>query len=183
MDDKNVLKPRRPFGVTLAIIFGVLFYSVIPLLQIGLLLRLEYLVRRAGDNSSPFGTQTISGGNFRGDISDERLIFQVVMALLFLVVAFFAWYGKPKFMRFVYMLAILALTGVTLVLSVLPDDGVGISGSSLDSFLACVQTGWLIVSAFLFPLYVIWYLNRAPARAFYRGYFLPEELAAAGIET
>lgn len=175
MTSKNV-KPGRPLGVTIAILVSVVFYSIIPLLQIGVIFLVEQRFREASQTASPFGGQTVSGGNFRGDIADERIIFQAVVAVIFLVIAYFTWRGRPKTMRILFMIAVLAMTAATLVLSIAPaSDGEGMSGSSLDVVLNVAQYCWLAITTFLIPLYVVWYLNRGPARAFYRGYYLPIE--------
>lgn len=168
-------KPPRPFGVTLAILVSVILYAVIPLMQVGLVLAVaDHFRNRDSTITLPNGeelTEVASGGEFIGDISTERLILQGTLALGFLVVAFFAWRGKPSFMRYVLMGSVLLLTAITLALTVIPglqSGGRGISGGSLDNLstpLLCLQ---LFVSFFV-PLYVVWYLNRAPARAFYQG--------------
>jgi len=181
-------KPGRPFGVTLAIFVSVIIYSVIPLLQIGMILLVEQHFRNL--NSTPLllpdGSTTeqgVVGGDFRGDLATNQIILQGVLALAFLVVAYFAWRGRPKQMRFIFIGSVLLLTALTLGLTVIPTllegtSGSGLSlsfdsGGTLDALsipLLCLQ----FVSSVLVPLYVIWYLNRAPARAFYRGYYLEE---------
>lgn len=181
-------KPGRPFGVTLAILISFILYSVVPLLQIGMILLVEWHFRNI--NTSPLllpdGSVTqpgTVGGDFRGDLADSRLILQGVLACAFIIVAYLAWRGRPRQIRFVFMGSVMLFTALTLGLTVIPsllenpslmDRSVSLSsGGSLDTLsvpLLCVQ----FVSSVLVPMYVIWYLNRAPARAFYRGYYLKD---------
>jgi hypothetical protein len=70
----------------------------------------------------------------------------------------------------------MAVIAVTLI-SILIEVGVTRPGPTLDQGIDSAQslsntvlTG-RIVGSILVALYVIWYANRAPARAFYRGYY------------
>ncbi len=168
-------KIQRPFGVTLAILASTLIYAIVPLLQVGMILLVAgRFSNRNPSTILPDGQELqefASGGNVFGDISNERLVLQGVLAFIFLIIAFFTWRGKPPFIRFIFMGAVVILTALTLVLTVLPAlnrGGRGMSGGSLDSItlpILCLQFGLSV----LVPLYVVWYLNRAPARAFFRG--------------
>ena len=176
--ENNTPKPGRPFGITVAIFASVALYSFIPLLQLGMILLVERhfqnlpqtIMLPNGEETTAFAT----GGNFRGDLTDERLILQAVMAVGFLMIAYFAWRGRPAMMRWVFVGAVVLLTAITLGLTVIPglvESNTASSGGSLDALsipLLCLQFG----ASILVPLYVVWYLNRAPARAFYRGYYL-----------
>jgi hypothetical protein len=175
MSESVTAKPRRPLGVTLAIFASLVLYSAIPLLQIGSILLVESHFK---DLDEPFvlngqTLQPITGGDFRGGITDAQLIVQGGLALVFLIIAYFAWRGKPKWMRFAFIGAVLALTAITIVVTTIPTltDGGSNSGGSLDVLKEPLAILQLAVSL-LVPVYVIWYLNRAPARAFYRGYYL-----------
>jgi hypothetical protein len=44
--------------------------------------------------------------------------------------------------------------------------------TSGDAFFSALDTGRIVIGVLVF-LYVYWYMNRAPARAYYRGYYLP----------
>lgn len=187
MNDKsathNQKKPGRPFGVTLAIFISVLLFCVVPLLQVAGVLIVESYFRNL-DNTLilPDGqvTQGVSGGDFRGGITDAQLVMQTGVALAFLVVAIFAWIGKPAFMRFVLVGGVLLMMVISLGLSLIPalfaspEPGSGVSGGSLDGLID-VLLGTQFIATLLVPLYVVWYLNRGPARAFYRGYYLQHE--------
>ena len=79
-------------------------------------------------------------------------------------------------MRFVFVTVVWALTFITLIVNIWPAVTASCTqlpcDSSLDlgRTLAAAQVPLFV----LVPLYVLWYLNRAPARAFYRGYYLPD---------
>lgn len=176
-------KPRRPFGVSLAILASVLLFTVIPMLQVGMILLVEHHFRNLDNTITLPSGETLegfSGGDFRGGITDERLILQTVMGVGFLVVAALAWYGKPPQMRYVMLLSVLILTAISLGLTIIPsllDESSPTSGGSLDSLIAPLRCFQLSITL-LVPVYVVWYLNRAPARAFYRGYYLSEKSTA-----
>lgn len=101
--------------------------------------------------------------------------WQVLVSVLFLVVAVLAWRGRPPSMRFVLMAAIVGVTVFNLApifLQAPPDfarQGID-SSTQMNESIEWVQ----LASNFLIVLYVLWYINRAPSRAFYRGYYLAE---------
>src|SRR6185436_16147876 len=99
--------PPRPFGVTLAIIASLILFTIFPLLQVGMLLsvRLHFSnISFQDDGLQPFAM----GADFLG-IPDSKIFLQAIIALIFLIIAFFAWRGRPPFMRFVLMLACASL--------------------------------------------------------------------------
>lgn len=186
-------KPGRPFGVTLAILASVMLYTVIPLIQVGAILLVENHFRRVDETPIPGQMGAgISGGDFRGGISNEQLILQSSVAIGFLIIALIAWRGKPQAMRYVFMAVVFALAVLSVVTSALPASQSGsVSGGSADDLAAIWSTVALIARSLLVPLYVIWYMNRGPARAFYRGYYLddaeqgahaPEAVASEGSD-
>lgn len=179
MIDKT-LKPHRPLGLTLAIVVGIIFYSVIPLLFTLQLLTVESHLANM-ESEWQFDDETVeqiaSGGDLTGGITRFDMAIQAGVALIFLIVAFLAWRGKPRIMRHLFVLAVIFTSAVTLFVTVFPSATGGLSGGSLDSLTRLLNPTVLIFNVLL-PLYVVWYLNRAPARAFYRGYYLPEELEA-----
>jgi hypothetical protein len=46
--------------------------------------------------------------------------------------------------------------------------------TSADAIFDALRSGEVLLML-LVALYVVWYMNRAPARAFYRGYYLKRE--------
>jgi cytochrome bd-type quinol oxidase subunit 2 len=170
-------KPGRTLGLSLAIIASVILFSILPLMQVGtvLLLRARFeaaslTVDEQNQNIAPLAV----GGSYTG-VDESALIVQTVLGVAFLGIAFFAWRGKPAWIRFVMLASVVVLTLVTVGFSILPllsqpdinqgfDSGAGIRDVLLS--------GRLLLSI-LVALYVVWYVNRGPARAYYRGYYLP----------
>lgn len=166
-------RPPRPFGVTLAVIASIILFTLFPLAEVALLVsvRLHFSnMTLGGDGPQPIAM----GADFLG-IPDSRIILQSVIAIGFLIIAVFAWRGRPSFMRYVLMLSCIGLTLysiLSVIFSQLAEKSLEAGMSSLDSILNSISLGQFIISA-LVTLYVVWYLNRGPARAFYRGYYLP----------
>jgi hypothetical protein len=165
-------RPGRPLGVTLAIFASVMLFTVFPLIIVAMVLIVASHFSRID-----FGEMEIyaSGGDFLG-VSPVGLVVQTVVAILFFVIAIFAWRGRPSYMRYVMAIAVILLTlfslGVTIIQSS-ANQSFAQGTSSLDSLLGSVSCGQFVLST-LVSFYVIWYLNRGPARAFYRGYYLPD---------
>jgi len=176
-------RPGRPFGVTLAIIASACLFSILPLLQIGIILMVRQHFLNMDFQDS--GLDLIAmGGDFLG-VSESSLLLQLFLGLGFLVIAILAWRGRPSSVRFALIGAVFVLTALKLVSVVAPffttpDFQAGTS--SLDGIMRSLGTGQLILEV-LVLLYVVWYMNRGPARAFYRGYYLPEPGEAARSET
>lgn len=179
MSATNQEKPGRPFGVSLAILASVIVFSLIPLGQLTMFITVrQFINNRSEQFELPYGDEEIPVGETGGSLDDgfdnTQIVVQLVMSLGFLVIAFFAWRGKPAYMRFVLMGTVLLLTLINLALIVIPqlENSPQTSGGSLDGLLASLQLGQIALIV-LVPIYVVWYLNRGPARAFYRGYYLP----------
>lgn len=169
-------RPLRPFGLSLAIFASVVLFSVLPLMQIGLVLSVR---QHFADQDYQFGEDgavraAASGGDVLG-IGDAELLLRGLIAGAFLMIAIGAWIGRPRAVRIVMLVAVLALAFGTIALNLLPmlnppalQEGI----TSGESFQQPFRTAEIVLTI-LVPLYVVWYMNRAPARAFYRGYFLP----------
>ncbi len=166
-------RPPRPFGVTLAILASLTLFTVFPLLQVGMLLIVQS--HFAGMTFDDAGLQPIVMGADILGVPASRIFLQALIAIVFFIVAFFAWRGRPPFMRFVLMLSCVALTLYSVVSAIWAQIGTyaqEFGASSLDSILNSVAIGQFSIGI-LVTFYVIWYLNRGPARAFYRGHYLP----------
>ena len=167
-------RPGRPFGVTLALIASACLFSILPLLQVGLILvvRQHFLNMEFQDT----GLDMIAmGGDLLG-VAESSLILQTVLSLSFLLIVVFAWRGKPEAMRFILVAAVFLLTMIKLVSIVAPlfvQQNPQVGASSLDGLMRSLGTGQFIIEL-LVLVYVVWYMNRGPARAFYRGYYLTE---------
>ncbi|MBI1276515.1 MAG: hypothetical protein GC179_00160 [Anaerolineaceae bacterium] len=166
-------RPPRPFGVTLAIFASLILFTCFPLIEVGLLLsvRLHFANLTFADD----GTQPLAmGADFLG-IPDSKIFLQTLIAIVFLVIAVMAWRGRRKYMRFVLIVSCAGLTLfniLNIVIGQLSQQNFEAGASSLDSVLSSLSLGQFAAGV-LVTLYVIWYLNRGPARAFYRGYYLP----------
>ncbi|MBC7869698.1 MAG: hypothetical protein H7Y09_02575 [Chitinophagaceae bacterium] len=173
-------KPSRPLGVTLAIFVSVILFSLVPLLQIGQIKLIERHFQQVSQTDIPFDPNNpteaaASGGSFTG-FDDDRILLQTIVGIVFFAIAIFAWLGKPAFMRFVLMGAVMGLSLLTIVLTILPQAEQateGIGGGSMQALFRALASGQVLM-ALLVPIYVIWYLNRGPARAFYRGHYVSE---------
>ncbi len=177
-------KPPRTIGISLAIIAGVFLFSCLPLTQSIILLSLS--ARPGMDfmevESGGQGDTTIVGSEIL-DINQTPLIIQAIVATAFLTIAALAWRGKPPFIRFVFVGIVLLLTAGNLlqVLALLsapsptPLSGID-SASDVSRALRLAQ----LCMTLLIPAYIVWYLNRGPARAFFRGRYLDTPSADPG---
>ncbi len=177
-------RPPRTVGLSLAILASGMLFSVLPLLQMMLLLLLRYRFSRI-DLAAPGQADGVAplavGGDFIG-IDSSIVTLQTLMGIVFLGIAVLAWRGRPAWIRFAMLAAVLILTLVTVALSIAPLFAQPNPAQGFDSGDALRRTllsGRLLLSIFV-ALYVVWYINRGPARAFYRGYYLadPREIAS-----
>lgn len=168
------LKPPRTLGVSLAIVLSVFLFTILPLTQLVVLRVLQYRassVQLGGAGSEPIAV----GVNFGGE-TNTFLGIQAVLGVIYLIVAVFAWRGRPQSIRLLVVIAVLVLTLFNVwdslrALFTPPDLTTGLdSGGGLRSALQCAR----LIGVLLVPLYTLWYLNRGPARAFFRGYYLPD---------
>lgn len=175
----NTIIPRRPFGVTIAILLCLLFFAVIPSLAILSRILIEQHISANNTFTLPDGSEATilnSGVESLGSsINQTTILQQGIISILVFILAFFAWRGKPSWVRFGFMGFVLIISAIliyqNLLISQLSNLEGG-TGQGLFDFLKSGNTLFL----FILPVYVIWYLNRAPARAFYRGYYLQEEI-------
>ncbi len=171
-------KPGRPLGVTLAIVASVMLFTVFPLMIVAMVLLVQSHFQNLNFDGSDLEPIAM-GGDFMG-VPPASLGIQVILSLVFLVIAIFAWRGRPPFIRYVILVAVLVLTGITFAVTIAENtspQNLPQGMSSLDSMLRSGSCGLLVLDL-LVSLYVAWYLNRGPARAFYRGYYLPDPAGA-----
>jgi hypothetical protein len=152
-----------------------MLFSVLPLLQVVMILLVQAHFAQI-DYSSVGGGPAASGGDLLG-VPTGSLLLQGTLALVFLVIGVFAWRGRPARIRFVMMGAVIIYTligvvGLVLQMTAAPSLEQGIS--SIDSVWSALYLREFL-GQLLVTLYVLWYLNRAPARAFFRGYYMPVE--------
>ncbi len=168
MRAERPVRAPRPLGLTLALVAMAALYGVVPLLEVYFLKRLD----ATADEAYLLGGVTITAWTW----------LQGAFGALVLVVCALAWWGRPPQIRFVLMALLLVLTAITLYRVVeaarTPADPIfgGQAQSALRGYLRCQLPGLIVV-----PLYVLWYLNRAPARAFYRRRPLARSQAASAV--
>ena len=169
----------------MAILASVMLFSILPLIQVATVLMLRARFESASLSAEGVGEDIAPlavGGSYTG-VDDTTLLIQVALGSAFLIVAFFAWRGKPQWIRFAMLASVLVLTLVTVVLSVIPLVNQPDINKGLDSGTAIrdvLLSGRLLLSL-LVALYVVWYVNRGPARAYYRGHYLPNPNETSSI--
>lgn len=179
------VKPGRTLGISLAILASVMLFTLFPFLQLAMLLiinnRLQFV-----DLPVPGQEDTVTplevGGDITG-IASAGLVVQAAVGAAYLVIAFLAWRGRPSWIRFAMIATVIVMTVLTVVLSLTPLFGQQELSQGIDSGEALrrvLLSGQLLLSV-LVALYVVWYMNRGPARAYFRGYYLsdPNETATA----
>lgn len=172
-------KPGRPLGVTLAIAASLFSFCLLPLLQAAMILAVRQHfadLNLPASEPQPFAV----GADFLG-ISESALLIQTVLAFLFLGVALFAWRGRPANVRHVFVGTVIIYTAIkllTLIPQMLTQQSLETGFSSGDALMTTLSQGQFALDLIVM-LYVIWYMNRGPARAFYRGYYLPSPSEAA----
>jgi hypothetical protein len=172
-----VSHPPRPLGVSLAILAGVVLFTLLPLMQVCLLLNVQQhflsFPERLPDD--PEAVQPLASGvDILGGINSTTFVVQGITAIIFLVIAVFAWRGRPSYIRWVMVLVIPGITVFKFLYQAATTAQYNLSQgiSSGDSLLGAFNNIQFVME-FLVMLYVAWYMNRAAARAFYRGSYAP----------
>lgn len=167
-------RAHRPLGVSLAIVLFVGLFGVIPAFQI--VVRLLVQARLAALNTvevtMPDGSvvQPLAAGGYENLINPTAVLVQLGVCVWVLVVGVMAWRGRPRMARWLFTGTVLALATLTLWVSVQrvvlpPLVSQGVSSADEVGVWEWVQA---IGASLLLPLYTVWYMNRAPARAFFR---------------
>jgi hypothetical protein len=157
----------------LAIIVSVFLFTLLPFLQIAAVLSVrQHFLDMEFDE---YGLSPIAmGGDLLG-VPESSLYIQGILSLVFLMIAVQAWRGRPMAIRFIMVIAVIGLTTlklITLIAQGLSQPDIQAGVSSLDTMMQSLGVGQLLLDIVVM-LYVVWYMNRGPARAFYRGYYLP----------
>ena len=166
-------KPPRTIGISLAILLSVLFFSLFPFIQTGYNLILQDRIRQS---------QVIVGSNFNLTSSIDEisqysrigLVIEIIPPIIFFVLCFLTWVGKPSYIRHLFWIAVVSwVVGMWVRLYAVKEEPAFFVSSG---FIHTIQIIYAIFSSIV-GLYVVWYINRAPARAFFRGYYLQEPSA------
>lgn len=168
-ESDSTQKPQRPFGVSLAIGICFLIFVVLPLLEVLFIISV--------DNMMVFDEVGRSGINIIGvDKFRQQMIWQALLAIGFLILIIMAWLGRPPVIRHIFSGAVGLMGLLTIFAQIIPRFNA--TSTVMDSSRDVNQpilTFYLVITI-LITLYSVWYLNRWAARAFYRGYYLPEDL-------
>lgn len=176
--DNLLERPGRPLGLTLAILATAFIFSIVPLMRLGL----DLLIMNHFNNLTwkvDYGSgemEPIFAGGETQIVNLPELLLVSTLGIAFLLVSILAWRGKPVWIRFVLYWGVLCLDVIYTLLilrSVLMPANLEAGITSIDGTLRSSQI-WYLITIILVSLYLLWYMNRAPARAFYRGYYLPE---------
>jgi hypothetical protein len=143
----------RPVGLTLVLLMCFLLYTALPLLSV--LYPLLIVQRFEADGG-------IAGAEFTGGQT-----VQTVLSAVFGVVLVLAWLGRPRWIRWA-LLAMLVLQAALVLVNgfiILSQPPGWDAMSDLQRSLQPV----FMPSAVLLALGIGWYINRAPAVAFFTG--------------
>lgn len=157
MDSAKPTRVRRPLGLTLAIFAAFALFGFWPLLK-------TYLAWQFEEDRTNSDALIFSGNStFPFDAFTQ---FLGLLGVLVIISAIFAWLGRPPVIRFVFQAAVL-ITGIALISETVYRTSDATYLDSLEQAMGGVMQGQVPVQI-LTALYIIWYCNRAPARAFYR---------------
>ena len=150
------MPPRsRPLGLVLAIFAAFVIYGLGPLIPLFLRLLIDLRGSQAGIDT-------------RSIVDWEAIAFAVAVFILCVL----AWLGRPRWSRWGLIVVVWLATVVQLIstiqsLTPQPIGPAGTVGGDFQSLTRPLQFCQLIYLV-LIPLYLTWYMNRSPARAFYR---------------
>jgi hypothetical protein len=164
-----IQKPKRPFGVSLAIIICLLIFVVLPLLEVLFIISVDNMM--VFDEVGRSGINVIGIDKFR-----QQMIWQVALAIGFFILIVIAWVGRPPIIRLIFSGAVGLMGLLTVIAQIIPR--LVATPTVMDSSRDVNQPILIFYLAMtiLITLYSVWYLNRWAARAFYRGYYLPEDI-------
>ena len=170
-------KPGRPFGLSLAIITVAVIFAVIPLLRIGLEIWLLSHFQNFSwtvDTDEEMIEPIMSGVNF--DFDYIATGGQALLAIGILTLCILAWRGRPRWVRSALVWVVLIIDAMyilAMVVSLTRPRDLSEGITSADELAAPLQGGYFIL-LILTTSYLVWYINREPARAFFRGAFRDE---------
>lgn len=143
----------RPLGLTIGIMAAFVLFGFWPIIKFYIAYRLNAGEELFVISGFPYDTWAKVGG---------------VAGVLVMTSAVFAWLGKPPTMRWIFQVFVLA-SGILLIgeslYRIYGDTSIAGMGSLND--VATDTARCLIPTQIGTLLYVLWFMNRAPARAFY----------------
>jgi hypothetical protein len=147
-------KKFRPLGLSIAILSAAVLYGIVPLLPLILV-----------------AIVATSGHDLSADVLTSTVWIDTTLAILTLITALLAWLGRPYQSRWFLLIIVWLSTGFHLLQLAKPAPAPGTTSAEIGGTLSGLSqsaTYCLIPFLVLVPLYITWYLNRAPARAFYQ---------------
>ncbi|MFP4323254.1 MAG: hypothetical protein ACLFTK_12440 [Anaerolineales bacterium] len=147
----------RPLGLTIAILGAVLLFGAWPLVKLYIVWRLNARVFEGDDLMLAGSTTPMDGYTY----------ITGILGVVVILTSLFAWLGRPPVIRFVFQGAVL-LAAVALVAEAITRASSQASSDVLREVLRCQAPIQVLMA-----VYIVWYCNRAPARAFYRQEPLP----------
>jgi hypothetical protein len=153
---QDTVKPTRryrPLGISIAILSTLIMYALYPLIYVYPAVWSLFTRRNSGID--------FIGGTWG--------VLGVIIAAFVLVASIAAWIGRPTGVRMIYILLVWTAAAVQFAKQIpaLNPPQAGVPSVGTDFQAPPIYFLCLGILNFLIPLYVTWYLNRAPARAFY----------------
>jgi hypothetical protein len=146
--------PRfRPLGLLLALLAAMLAYGLFPMLPLGM----AVLISLRGHEG------------INADIPTAFFKFETFLALLVLVLSVLAWRGRPRWSRWALIATVWVATAYhfyQIFQAFAPPSSIQQIGGDLSDFARNVLPCEALILIAV-PIYITWYMNRAPARAFY----------------
>ncbi len=167
----SIERPPRTLGLSIAILLSVVLYSALPLLPVITIITLRIRFQSFCEALPTYLTEEFCAAGIDPlGLNEPLMALMAVLGIAFLFIAILAWQGNPPVIRQLHIGAVLVLTLLVMfiyVTQLLRPASLDNLQTSLSGLLCAVLPPYL-----LGPLYIVWYLTRAPARAFYRGYYL-----------
>ncbi len=142
----------RPLGLSLAILATFLMFGFLPLVPALFIV----LLRLQGRTLEPVY---------------PTFWLPPILGVIVIILCVFAWAGRPPRVRLTFLIALLFSALVNGYGALRPDQlklVSELSGGSLDSVFRGLTLCLLPMQILVF-VYTVWYINRAPARAFFDG--------------
>jgi xanthine/uracil permease len=141
------MRPGRPRGVTIALLACTVLYGLYPLLESVLYLTVEI---RSGDPVA------------------FRVIVSLLLSLVMVGLLIPAWRGRPPQIRLILSGAVIGLMLINLGLTIVDLTQEDILFDAASQAARAFNNTRLVLYPLL-TLYIVWYLNRYPARQWYAG--------------
>lgn len=170
-DAKKTPKPPRPLGLTLAIVGGLLFFFIIPMLEVTLIVLLDntFIAERG---------VSMAGINVYG-INYTTIIFQAFLSCTYFVIALMTASGRVMAMRFIFPLTTVLLALMHIFMRIIPlltmSPNFTEGFDSASELTRQYALGYLVM-IIIITIYTLWFLNRWSSRAFFRRYYTPADL-------